>query len=144
MLDGLINIIKKFNQNDIVIFGLSLITVFSFIMTLNVWLRTKTIKKELYKIKIGENWDDNKADYVNKLEGYKETILNDKFISKKSVDDIQTNLEEIKLYYSKEKFNFRERMVLNSAINNLNKVKPDFDKAVRHLRYVTVRLRRID
>ena len=139
MLDGLINIIKKFNQDDIVIFVLSLITIFSFIMTLNIWSRTKTIKEELEKIKAGKNYNRKRKSYMDRLNLYQDTLLTKQDYSDILINKILIELGKLKRD-SKEIFNFYERTVLRLAINNLEKRKPNFEKTIRQLRFFIVRL----
>ena len=116
----MLDFLKFFGTNEIILGVCSLLGIVGFIMTLIVTIKTNKIAKILKYNQVTDTYNKERTAFQKAFEGHRSSIIEDEIKTDKILKDI---LKQVEAY--RTKFNdilpLKERMALNSFVKILKK-----------------------
>ena len=137
----MLDFLKFFGTNEIILGVCSLLGIVGFIMTLIVTIKTTKIAKILKYNQVTDTYNKERTAFQKAFEGHRSSIIEDEIKTDKILKDI---LKQVEAY--RTKFNdilpLKERMALNSFVKILKKPaeEVDFNSVCNYLATLSGRL----
>lgn len=137
----MLDFLKFFGTNEIILGVCSLLGISGFIMTLIVTIKTTKIAKILKYNQVTDTYNKERTAFQKAFEGHRSSIIEDEIKTDKILKDI---LKQVEAY--RTKFNdilpLRERIALNSFVKILKKPaeEVDFNSVCNYLATLSGRL----
>ncbi len=137
----IINILKFFGTNEIVLGIASLVGIVGFFLTVFVSLRTDKISKILKYNQVTSQYNKERSAYQKTFEGHRKSIVEDNIKSDKLLKDILQNVEAYRTKFG-EILSLKEKMTLFFFSQHLKKEskKVDYNKISNYLASLSGRL----
>lgn len=137
----IIDILKFFGTNEIILGIASLLGIFGFILTVFVSIRTAKISKILKYNQVTSQYNKERLAFQRTFMGHRKSIIEDNIHSNKLLKDILQNIEEYKTKFS-EILSLKEKITLLIFIHLLKKEsnKVDYNAVCNYLATLSGRL----
>ncbi len=122
----MIDFLKFFANNEIILGICSLLGIAGFIMTLIVTIKTNKIAKILKYNQVTEAYNKERTAFQKAFEGHRSSIVEDDIKTDKILKDILKQVEAYRIKFN-DIFSLKERITLSLFIRILRKPAKDVD-----------------
>ncbi len=137
----IVDIIKFFGTNEIVLGIASLVGIIGFVLTVFVSIRTAKIGKILKYNQVTSQYNKERLGFQRTFEGHRKSIIEDDLKSDKLLKDILQNIEAYRTKFG-EIMSFKEKttLFLFSQLLKKKSEKVDYNKVCNYLASLSGRL----